>query len=161
MLDLPVNGPYPVRPCSIRHPGTGERFSLGHDLRKKYSPLDYFLLMFPPLQLQDMVRLTNLELTTKNTPPTTIGEILKWIGILILATRFEFGHRWSLWSTGMTGTNKYIPAACFGKTGMSRNRFDILWRNICYGQQPKEQPQRNFVGVIKMDACGWFCEVVQ
>ena len=82
--------------------------------------------MFPPLQFQDMVRLKNLELTTKNTPPTTIGEILKWIGILILATRFEFGHQQSLWSTSTTGTNKYIPAACFGRTGMSRNRFDIL-----------------------------------
>ena len=69
VLDLPVNGPYPVRPWSIRHPGTGERFSLGHDVRKQYSLLDYFLLMFPPLQLQDMVRLTNIELTTKNTPP--------------------------------------------------------------------------------------------
>ena len=77
----------------------------------------------------------------KKYPPTTIGEILKWIGILILATLFEFVHRRSLWSNGTTGTNNYIPAACFGKTGMSRNRFDILWRNICYIQQPKEWPQ--------------------
>ena len=97
--------------------------------------------MFPPLQLQEMVRLTNLELTTKNNPPKTIGEILKWIGILILATLFEFGHRRSRWSTVTTGTNKYIPAACFGKTGMICNRFDILWNNICYSQQPKELPQ--------------------
>ena len=29
----------------------------------------------------------------------------------------------------------------FGKTGMSRNRFDILRINICYSQQPKERPQ--------------------
>ena len=141
VLDLPVNGPYPVRPWLIRHIGTGERFSLGHDLRKQYSPLDYFLLMFPPLQLKEMVRLTKPELTTKNTPLTTIGEILKWVGIRILATHFELGHRRSLWSTGTTSTNKYIPAACFGKTGMSRNRFDILRRNICYSQQPKERPQ--------------------
>ena len=35
VLDLPVNSPYPVRPWSICHPGTGERFSLVHDLRKQ------------------------------------------------------------------------------------------------------------------------------
>ena len=114
-------------------------------MRKQYSPLNYFLLVFPPLQLQDMVRLTNLELTTKNAPPTTVGKILKWIGILILATPFEFIRRRSLWSTGTTGTNKYIPAACFGNTGMICNRFDVLWSNICYSQQLKERPQRMFL----------------
>jgi hypothetical protein len=53
----------------------------------------------------------------------THGELLRFIGVLLLSNRFEFGSRASLWST--IGS-KYIPAASFGKTGMARSRFDAL-----------------------------------
>ena len=53
----------------------------------------------------------------------TTGGLLKYFGIMILATRYEFGSRADLWST--TNTSKYVEAPCLGKkTGMSRNRFD-------------------------------------
>mgnify|MGYP003546679353 FL=1 len=63
------------------------------------SRLDFFLLMFPPKQLTDMVRLTNEALDRRQQKQTTKGEILKLFGIMILMTSFEFTSRASLWST--------------------------------------------------------------
>ena len=59
---------------------------------------------------------------------TNKGEIIKWLGIIILATRFEFGDRASLWST--VSKSKYRSAPDFDKTGMNRHRFDMLWRHV-------------------------------
>ena len=50
--------------------------------------------------------------------------MIKWFGIIILATRFEFGYRASLWSTFYK--SKYSSAPYFGITGMNRRRFDII-----------------------------------
>jgi Transposase IS4 len=62
------------------------------------------------------------------------------MGVLILITRFEFGSRASLWST--TARNRFIPAPNFGHTtGMSRERFDLLWRYMVWSEQPKERPE--------------------
>ena len=41
------------------------------------SRFDFFLLMFPPTQLTDSVRLTNDELVCRRKPNTTKGEVLK------------------------------------------------------------------------------------
>ena len=63
--------------------------------------------------------------------------MIKWFGIIILATRFEFGDRSSLWST--VSQSKYRPAPDFGKTGMNRHRFDMLWRHVRWSHQPDVQ----------------------
>ena len=60
--------------------------------------------------------------------------MIKWFGINILATRFEFGDRSSLWST--VSQSKYRSAPDFGKTSMNRHRFDILWRHVRWSHQP-------------------------
>ena len=137
-LCVPINGLVVPKAWSICHPTTGDQFSFSSDIRKAYSSLDYFLLMFPPKQLQETVRLTNIQLEDKSGLNTTPGEILKWIGVLILLTRYEFGSRRKLWST--TSSSKYIPAPAFGKTGMSRNRFDTLWANVRWSDQPAVRP---------------------
>jgi hypothetical protein len=62
--------------------------SPGSDIGKHRSMLDYFLLMFPPLQLNEIVRLTNIHLAKKRRRLTTVGEIIKFFGILILTTSF-------------------------------------------------------------------------
>ena len=59
---------------------------------------------------------------------TTKGGMIKWFGIIIVAIRFEFGERDSLWST--VSQSKYRPALYFVKTGMSRHRFNMLWKHI-------------------------------
>ena len=54
--------------------------------------------------------------------------MIKWFGIIILATRFEFGDRASLWYT--VSQSKYRSAPDFGKIVMNRHRFDMLWRHV-------------------------------
>ena len=90
-------------------------------------PLDYFLASFPMKQLQQMVARTSAVLVENTLAPTSSGEVLKFLGINILITRFEFGSRATLWSS--VQTSKYVPAVALGeKTGMPRDRFDHLWR---------------------------------
>ena len=102
------------------------------------SRLEYFLMMFPQNHLQEMARLTNKGLAATNKEKTTVGELLKFFGVLILASKFEFQSRRSLWAT--TAPAKYIPAPAFGKTGMPRMRFDDLWKCIRWSDQPSERP---------------------
>ena len=54
--------------------------------------------------------------------------MIKWFGIIILATRFEYGDRANLWST--VSQSKYSSIPAFGNTGMNRHRFDMLWRHV-------------------------------
>jgi hypothetical protein len=81
----------PVRPreWSINTP-LGDVIHAGSDANFTRSRLDYFLLMFPLPHLNNIVRLTNSELTTLNKRETTAGEVLKFFGILILISKFEF-----------------------------------------------------------------------
>jgi hypothetical protein len=90
------------------------------------SPLDYFLVMMPASQLLEMTRLTNIQLQKSGSQKaaTSQGELLRFIGVLLLFTRFEFGSRASLC---YTVGSKYIQAASFGKAGMLRGRFDTVW----------------------------------
>jgi hypothetical protein len=81
-----------------------------------------------------MVRLTNIQLHLKELALTTKGEVLKWFGIVILMTKFEFSKRATLWQT--VANSKYLPAPKFGATGMSRNRFDDLFACIRWSEQP-------------------------
>jgi Transposase IS4 len=100
--------------------------------------------MFPPSQLNLMHRLMIEEIQKIAVANNVIhqdmtkGELLKFFGILILSTRFEFSARASLWST--TAPYKYVPAPAFGKKGMSRHRFDLLFRCLRFGEQPSVQP---------------------
>ena len=132
-----IGGRVPFREWSQKTT-VGEEITAGCDVNCRRSRLDYFLLMFPPTQLQEMCRLTNFQLNKKEARETTIGEILKFFGIMILATRFEFQSRASLWSN--TAPSKYIPAPSFGRTGMSRNRFDELFSCVRWSEQPEEKP---------------------
>jgi len=55
--------------------------------------------VFPQPQLSRIVELTSARLEARRLAPTSAGEILKVFGVLILATRFEFGSRAELWAT--------------------------------------------------------------
>ena len=133
----PVNGNVPRKAWRVTN-ALGDRFSLGSDTENRYSRVDYFLLMFPPAELQLILRLTNLQLRSAGLKETTKGQLLKFFGIIILATRFEFGERASLWSS--TAPSKYVPAPNFGRTGMTRPRFDTIWRCIRFSDQPDVRP---------------------
>jgi Transposase IS4 len=135
---MPPKSPVSPREWFIRTPA-GEMLRPDGD-RGLRSPLDYFLLMMPPSQLSEMAQLTNIQLRKSGSQKVAKiqGELLRFIGVLLLSTRFEFGSRASLWST--VGS-KYIPAASFGKTGMDRSRFETLWSCLTFSEQPVTRPQ--------------------
>ena len=76
-------------------------------------------MLFPPEQLQLILQLTNNKLAMARKNYTTAGEIVKFFGVMLLVTQFEFGSRASLWSN--MSTNNNIPAPSFGLTGMHRS----------------------------------------
>ena len=133
--DPPLNGNVPFRAWNITNM-VGEIMVPGHNTAttKEMSPLDFFLLMFPPKQLHDMVHWTNRELIKLALKETSSSELLKLFGIFILTTKFEFTSRTSLWQT--TAWSKYQPAPQFGLTGMSKHRFEDLFRALRWSRQP-------------------------
>jgi Transposase IS4 len=98
--------------------------------------LDCFLLMFPPKQLASMDDLTNHELAKLEMNATNTSELLKFFGVLILMTTYEFTSRESLWSS--TAPMKYLPAPHLGLTGMSKHWFEDLFRAVRWSKQPSE-----------------------
>ena len=139
--EVDINGPVPMKFWKMTDQYSGREYTPGCDDRKKkqFTPYDYFMAVFPREQLKAMVDLTNANLRVHNCKPTTVGEVLKWLGINVLITRFEFGDRASLWET--KPRSKYIPAVALGeKTGMSRDRFNELLRFMQWSFQPGERP---------------------
>ena len=134
---LPVNGNYHLRNWAVKT-RMGYMLGRGGDHQNSYSRLEYFLMLFPPQQLQLILQLTNNELAMARKNYTTAGEIVKFFGVMLLVTCFEFGSRASLWSN--VTTNKYIPAPSFGLTGMPRKQFDDLWMCIRFSEQPPNRP---------------------
>ena len=68
--------------------------------------------MFPNRQLQDMFVLTNKQLNKKRYKETKKSELLKFIGIIILATRYKWNNRSDLWAE--TAPSKYEALAQIG-----------------------------------------------
>ena len=136
-MKLPVNGNYHFCNWAIKT-RMGYMLRQGGDHQNSYSRLEYFLMLFPPEQLQLILQLTNIELAMARKNYTTAGEIVKFFGVMLLVTWFEFGSQASLWSN--TSTNKYIPAPSFGLTGMPQKQFDDLWMCIRFSDQPRNCP---------------------
>ena len=148
--DVDMNGATPHRIWKMTCQYTGYAFTPGcDDTSEKYdetlnafTPYDFFMACFPKDQLRFMVDAINVKLRKDNTLPSSQGELLKWFGITIMMTQFEFGDRSSLWSTSCSRWNKYIPPASFGeKTGMSRQRYDDLHRAMVWSSQPDVRPE--------------------
>ena len=82
------------------------------------------MIMFPGCQLNKMIRMTNLNLQKEQKKRTTKGELVKFLGIILLITRTKVKKRQELWAT--QATFKYIPAMNLGRTGMSQHYYDEL-----------------------------------
>ena len=144
--NVDVNGKHSARFWKVVDQyGRGHEFTPGCDRSKdpKFRPIDYFMTCFPKAQLQQMVDQTNKSLEEAfpdPLPPITMGELLRFFGVLLIITRFEFGARASLWTD--TAYTRFVPPPNLGHTtGMPRNRFDQLWRHIVWSEQPKERPE--------------------
>jgi Transposase IS4 len=158
-VELPVGGASRSRVWAVHLP-SGIVLHAGQE-SCEYSALDLFLVSFPPSQLKEMRRLTNIQMRKQRYNEVTCGELLNFFGVLVLMTRLEFGSRASLWST--TPEFKFQPAHSLGKTGISRDLFD----RISYIQELEvEQSARCKAGrydlrAIAVEISGWFCIPLQ
>ena len=107
---LPLNGNYHFHNWAIKT-RMGYMLGRGGDNQTSYSHLEYFLMLFPPEQLQLILQFTNNELAMARKNYTMAGEIVKFFGVMLLVTQSEFGSRASLWSN--TSTNKISLLHCF------------------------------------------------
>ena len=107
---LPVNGNYHSHNWAVKT-RMGYMLGRGGDHQNSYSCLEYFMMLVPPEQLQQILQLTNNELAMARKNYTKAGEIVKFFGVMLLVTWFEFGSWASLWSN--VTTNKYIAQNFF------------------------------------------------
>ena len=115
----------------------GEKVYPGCD--RCMSRLEAFLMMFPDEQLNEMTRLTNINLEKDGKAVTTKGELVKFLGVMLLITRMKVKDRRKLWAT--QATYKYIPAMNLGRTGMSRHCYEQLWKAVRWSDQPETRPE--------------------
>jgi len=80
-----------------------------------------------------MVRLTSPVLEGRGLRPTSRAEMLKFFGVIVLATRYESGSRAELWST--QPSNPYLGSpAVVESTSLSRCQIDALWSCVAFSE---------------------------
>jgi len=133
MVMQPVGGPVATQSWSVPILGgeviheEGDSIGPGRVGR----PYEYFLEMFPHKQMVLMSHLTSTKLTAWGMRPTTVGDLLNFIGVTVLSTRYEFYARADLWVT--KAGKKYLVAPAFGeRTGLPPTRFDALWSCLTF-----------------------------
>ena len=134
-VKAPVGGHVPKRFWKVRT-FDGETIREGGGIGSG-SPYDCFMAMFPFNHLVRIRELTHERLLQHGKKGTSVSEILRFFGILVLMTRFEFGNKLDLWRT--EPSSKYTAAPCFGRTGMGRDRFVDILRHVRFSWQPDTQ----------------------
>ena len=97
ITDANINGLTSCHMWKMTCQYTGREFTAGcdtpplgpmniNDTNSKYTQYDFFMARFPKDQLRAMVEHTSDNLAMAGKPPSTTGEILKWIGVTILIT---------------------------------------------------------------------------
>ena len=87
------------------------------------TPFEYFSLIFTMHYLAKNVALKNVQLSFRGRSHTNGPEILKFLGTVVLMSRFQFGARRDLWIS--ENKYKYVPAPKFGNI-MAIGRFESL-----------------------------------
>ena len=95
---LPVNGNYHSRNWAVKT-RMGYMLGRGGDHQNSYSRLEYFLMLFPPQQLQLILHLTNNELAMARKNYTTAGDIVKFLGSCYLLPSLSLYHGHHLGAT--------------------------------------------------------------
>ena len=110
------------------------------DISMEFSPYWYFMQTYPTQHIKLVTDLTNIEIKRNNpkTKPVTQQEILKFYGILILMPRLPDLPRRDMWNA--TPKMQYSCAANLGKTGMSRNRFELIFKHSRFSNQCAIRP---------------------
>jgi Transposase IS4 len=130
-----INGPVNPIEWSFKDE-MGEDMSEDDDVGLERSVLDCFLAFFPPNAMKNIMYVTNKKLEEDEQPEMRMGELLKFFGVLILITKFEFSNHRDPWSPN--SNNQFISSLAIGMTtGMSKHWFDILLANMTFSNQPE------------------------
>ena len=86
--------------------------------------------------MRHIIKETNEKLKDLDQEQLDVGEFLKFIGVMILTTRFDFGDRRELFQ--VKAMSPYIPPPMINNTsGMSRKRFEEIWASLTFSTVPK------------------------
>ena len=135
-----VSKPRPKMPWYFKGP-FGEKIGPGNEKYSKMSRLDAWLISYPPKQLE-LSRVETLKKLQKIHPNDvfTTKEQVTFLGVCLLMTRTNYsGSRRNLWD-GRQMYSKYINGQDFNKTGMGRNRFELIWTCYVWSVQPDVRP---------------------
>ena len=114
----------PRKKCYIRDK-LGRRLYSNSEEGSYWSLLDAFLEIFPPYQLKAMFEITSELLRKKRYKPTTKGEIVKWMGIIIVMKKTRYrGCMRKLWDNVSEYT--LLTAQDFKKQAW----VTIAWKNV-------------------------------
>ena len=126
----------PLRQWAVKD-AFGEKVYPGTN--RNLSRLDAFMMLFPREQFNAMIEMTNRNLAKEGLDQTTLGELVKFIGVIIMMTRVKMRVRRDLWNT--SARSRYLPAYNFGSMGLSRHRWEQLWKHVRWSEQPPSRPQ--------------------
>jgi hypothetical protein len=135
--DVEINGM--VNPIKWRFVGHDDMYmEPGDDQGEKRCILDYFLAVMPQTSIRRILRETNDKLGQNKKAIMSHAELMRFFGVCILITRYDFDFRRDLWST--TTGSKYMAPVNLAATGMSRHRFDDIWGCLTFSIQPPNRP---------------------
>jgi Transposase IS4 len=141
-LTQEINGQVPARDFGIRTL-TGDTWRYTRYNDQEISRLDVFLQMFPVLNLMWQHTNASIEASGQPTKTATRTELLKYIGVIVLSTKYEFCNQSDLWSA--RSKSKYEMTPQFGTlTGMKRGRYDFIYYHLRFSNQPVEQGALNY-----------------
>ena len=93
---------------------------IAHEGGKDRPLMDYFKAAFPWTYFTTIVSLTNVALAVASLDPTSIGDLLKFIGIMSVISQVEFLSRYDCWSTSEYEISCHLPHNFGKRFGMSR-----------------------------------------
>ncbi len=108
----------------------GEKVFPGKSEFQDMTPLEAFLMMMPPDELDLILELTNKNLETGGKKELSLQKLLCWFGVIILMPASNFrGDCCLLWEGGGS-VSKYLPPVNLKATGMSCNCWEDIWYAI-------------------------------
>lgn len=96
-----TGNPMRIRSWRLNTPngGTSTENLVINSFTELFSILNFFMTAFPYLKIKRMVLLNSENSMHKKLTPKSTSAIIKYVGILIKGTRYEFGNRAEFWKT--------------------------------------------------------------
>jgi Transposase IS4 len=130
----------------------GKEMTEDDNVGMEQPPLDYFMACFPPQAMRNIIALTNKKLCEDDQQEMEMGELLKFFGVLILITQFEFNSQRDLWKP--VSDNKFIPSpdSYFASTSAAMQLYSKQFRcDLCSQSLPQHNQDAKSWGSVSTD----------